>query len=273
MTVKELGKVAPRPSPDRPAQLSAPVARIELDRFCVACGYNLRTLTVHRDAHTQIAVVRCPECGRFQSANETSMALHPWLDRFVSVLLATWMLTLMAAFVMLGMADGAISYGTLDELTIHGGYETRQSGNTTTYTWRGSFGPLEVRPEPPEYKLFLASILTCSFLTAFVCGALAVVVFPHWRRIAYAALVVSIPVLAGVCVAVVWSYEAPHLFNWGLRYMMGHLGAQVLGGMIGVAFGRPLARGMVCILLPSSVRPRLSFLWLADNKPFPKPQR
>jgi len=46
---------------------------------------------------------------------------------------------------------------------------------------------------------------------------------------------------------------------------------QAFGGVAGVFLGRPLARLTVRIVLPPGVRPRLAYLWLADNKPFPRP--
>ena len=57
---------------EHPGTRAAPVACIDLDRFCEGCAYNLRTLPVYRDERTGIPVVRCPECGRFQSANDAS---------------------------------------------------------------------------------------------------------------------------------------------------------------------------------------------------------
>ena len=81
----------------------------------------------------------------------------------------------------------------------------------------------------------------------------------------------AVPIVAGVLVAITWRYEAPHLLDWGLLYVMVHMGVQVLGGLLGVIFGRPLARLTVRIFLPTGVRPSLAFLWLADNKPFPRP--
>ncbi len=84
-----------------------------------------------------------------------------------------------------------------------------------------------------------------------------------------AAVVLALPIVAGVVVAVAWHYEAPHLLEWGLRHLTAHACLQLLGGTVGVVFGRPFARLTVRILLPPGVRPRLAYLWLADRKPFP----
>ncbi|MHC4695185.1 MAG: hypothetical protein ACYTFA_00415 [Planctomycetota bacterium] len=251
-----------------PHEPAPPIARIDLDRFCEGCAYNLRTLPVYRDDRTGIPVVRCPECGRFQSANDASTAVRPWLNRVTSILLVGWILAIIAMFAHLCLVEGAMSYATLDELTSPAGGTIQRIGTTTTRIWSG-YGPLEVNEDHPESKLFVNFMLTCSFAIGFVSGMLAVVVLPHWRRPAYAALVLVMPVLAGAVVATVWYHEAPHLFDWGLQHVASQSGMQLLGGLAGIIFGRPLARLGVHIFLPPGVRPRLAYLWLADNKPFP----
>ena len=255
---------------ESPEASAAPCACVELDRFCEGCAYNLRTLPVCCDEYTGIPVVRCPECGRFQPANDTSTAIRPWLHRLTSLLLAIWMLTLVTGLVCLGMAEGAMTYANLDELTVRAGSRIERVNNITIRTWSGS-GPLEVQTDYPYRKLFIATMLITSSLIAFAGGALAVVVVPHWHRGAYFGLMLAVPVVVGMLVAIIWRYEAPHLLDWGLLHVMAHTGVQVLGGLLGVIFGRPLARLTVRIFLPSGVRPSLAFLWLADNKPFPRP--
>jgi hypothetical protein len=248
-----------------------PVACVDLDRYCEGCGYNLRTLPVVRDENMGIPVVQCTECGGYQPANDASTALRPWLNRATSVLLVAWILGIVAVFIFAGIGEGAISYATLDELTVHGGYERQQVGNTTTITWLRGLGPLEVQADFPFHKSFIAAVLACSLAIAFACGMFAVVVLPHWPRAAYAALVLTIPLVAGALVAIGWSQNAPHLFNWTLTYLVAHVGVQLAGGVVGIAGGRPLARLAVRIFLPPGVRPRLAYLWLVDEKPFPRP--
>ena len=193
------------------------------------------------------------------------------LHRVTSVMLVVWMLTIIAAFLHLALAEGALSYAMLDELTIHGGYQTRRTNNVTAYTWSGGYGALEVNEDYRDYELFVTTILSVSLLVAFGIGLFAVVVVPHWRRRAYAGLVLAMPVVAGALVALIWSKQAPHLFDWGLPYIAAHTGVQMLGGLAGIMFGRPLARMAVRIFLPPGVRPKLAFLWLADKKALPTP--
>ena len=253
-----------------PSFHETPVASFELDRFCTECGYNVRTLPIARDERTGIFVVRCTECGRYQPANDGSTALRPWTQRATGVLLGGWMLLMVVAVFNLGLGEGAISYTTLDELTIPSGYVARKSApNATTFTWSGSRGPLQIQPEFEHRDAFIATMLGLSALTAFALGTFCMVMFPHWPRGAAISLVVIIPLLAGAIVAMAWNQEAPHLFGWGAIHIAGHLSAQLGGGVLGVFFGRPAARLAVRIGLPPSVRPRLSYLWLTDGKPAP----
>lgn len=248
---------------------AAPVAVIDLDRFCNHCGYNLRTLPVYRDDRTGIPVVRCTECGRYQAANDGATAVRPWLNRLTGLILWCWILAVLGGLFVIACGEGGISYATLDELTEHGGYTTQQVGATTIRTWT-RIGPLQIDTDYEDYRLFITTILVTSFALAFASGLYLVVVFPHWPRLAYVGVVLALPLAVGLIIGVSWSQQAPHLFAWGVPYIIAHAAVQLLGGFVGVRFGRPTARMTVRLVLPSSLRPRLAYLWLADNKPFPK---
>jgi hypothetical protein len=249
---------------------TAPVACVELDRFCEECGYNLRTLAIHRDQRTGVAMVRCPECGRYHPANDAATPMKPWMLRVTSVMLLGWILTLVWMYFMLGAAEVGLSMGMLDELTHSGTYRTIQTvGGTRTITMTRGYGPIQLRPRTGEDNLFIGFMYTMSLVVAFATGMLAVVTFPHWRRIACIGVVTALPLIAGTIVAVAWRYHGQELWFWGMQHVVAHAGTQLLGGLIGVMLGRPFARAAVNILLPPSVRPRLAYLWLADKKPFP----
>ena len=246
-----------------------PIACIELDRFCEECGYNLRTLPVYREVRTGIPIVRCPECGQYQSANDTATALRPWAHRLTSLLIGVWVLTMISAFVWVGVGEAAISYATLDEMTNRAGTQIQRIGGMTIRTGRGT-GPLEVWTDMPDHDLFITLVLVGSVAMAFLVGLLAAVLCPHWRRIAGVGLMLAMPLVAGGIIAMAWHNEAPHLFGWGMSYITAHAGVQVFGGLLGIILGRPVTRLIVRIFLPPSVRPRLAYLWLADGMALPK---
>ncbi len=270
--MRDSGEVDVTPRPNHVTICDVPVACVELDRYCEDCGYNLRTLTVTRDERTGIPIVRCTECGRYQPANNTSTALKPLQQRISMVLLFSWMMAIVGLFVLLGSGEGAISYGTLEELTVREGYEFRQISPTTKIVTNFGRGPLQVQADYQYYGSFVTLILFGSFATAFAGGVFAVVVLPHWSRGPHIGLALAIPLIAGAIAAIAWWADAPHLLGWGLQYLGAHAVVQLVGGFLGVTFGRALARTAVSILLPPSIRPWLAYLWIADNKPVPGPR-
>ena len=122
----------------------------------------------------------------------------------------------------------------------------------------------------PDFKKFIAAILAASGSVAFVVGLLTVVVMAHWRKIAYYAVALAVPVLIACIATMLWHAEAPHLLGWSLTYIAAHAVANMLGASLGMTFGRPIARLAVRIFVPPSLRPRLAFLWIADGKALPQ---
>jgi hypothetical protein len=112
----------------------------------------------------------------------------------------------------------------------------------------------------------VALVIATSFAVTFVAALAMLVVFHHWRRWVYVLIVLAGPLALAVIVAMVWRDEAPHLLSWGLAYIAYHVLAQVAGGLTGVAFGRPTARGLVRAFVPLSWRAPLAYLWLVDGK-------
>ena len=55
-------------------------------------------------------------------------------------------------------------------------------------------------------------------------------------------------------------------FHGSMDYMAAHTLLCMLGGMLGVIFGRPMARLIASICLPARVRSLLAYLWLVDGK-------
>ena len=105
----ETTKDTAAPRPTRADASGEAIACMELDRFCEHCAYNLRTLPIFRDERTGIPIVRCTECGKFQSANDTATALRPWAHRLTSMLIGLWVLTMIFAFVWVGVGEAAIA--------------------------------------------------------------------------------------------------------------------------------------------------------------------
>jgi len=247
-----------------------PIAVVELDRFCEGCAYNLRTQAVYRDERTGIPLVRCPECGRHQSANDAATVLRPWLQRVTSLVMGAWILIMIAVLFWLSFAQAAIGYASTEEMTTRSRTQIQQvAGGTTRTVYRR--GPREVWTDMPHRGWFIALVLTASGAVAFVSGLLIRVLMPHWRRTACVVVLVAIPSLIWIMAVLIWRDEEPHLLRWGMAHLSTHAAAQVLGGLTAVALGRPFARLLVRIFIPPTLRPRLAYLWMVDGKAFPKP--
>ena len=281
------------PSPDRTFRFENldPIAYVETDRYCAGCGYNLRTQAIRREPRTRVLLARCPECGCYQPAGDATTAARLWLRRLAPLLLLGWIAVVLGGVIGLFSALGGISYGTLDELTTWrrtaapstqpatlpglpllttqpGGPVTVTVGgriSRITYTGQGKY-VRQVRADDPLDALFMSLIIAASFAVAFVAALAMLVIFHHWSRWVYVLIVLTGPLAVAVVVAMIWRDEAPHLFSWGLGYIGYHVLAQVVGGLTGVAFGRPTARGLVRAFVPPSWRAPLAYLWLVDGR-------
>lgn len=241
------------------------VSRVEVDRFCDNCGYNLLTQTVRRDPRTQILITRCPECGRIHPAAQVTTVASVWLRRLAMLGLGTWMLFLANVFFWACVSQIAITYFTLDELTTHvpkPGTPLPVGGNynPNTQYW------LQPRHNYRDIEILYAVSAGVSSGLGFVLAWGATVLFPHWRRQAYTVSALAWPVLCGMLVVLIWRTEAPHLLRWGMPYIGGHYLLCCLGGVVAIMIGRPLARLIVRICLPSRARALLAYLWLVDGK-------
>ena len=281
------------PSTDRTFRFEDldPIAYVETDRYCAGCGYNLRTQAIRREPRTRVLLARCPECGCYQPAGDATTAARLWLRRLAPLFLLGWVAVVLGSAFGLLCALGGISYGTLEELTtwrrpaapvtqpatLPGlSWVTTQPGGPVTLTISGGTRSItlpsqskyvrQVRADDPLDALFVTLVIAASFAVAFVAALATLVVFHHWSRWVYVLAILAGPLAVAVIVAMVWRDEAPHLFSWGLGYIGYHVLAQVVGGLTGVAFGRPTARGLVRAFVPPSWRAPLAYLWLVDGK-------
>jgi hypothetical protein len=106
-------------SPDADNRSEAPQGDRRLstlvgDRICTRCGYNLTGQPVVREAHYEMLIVRCPECGTVASLQEYPV-LGRWAGRWAALLAALWVVVVLGLL----LASGGILMG-IGERIAHG---------------------------------------------------------------------------------------------------------------------------------------------------------
>lgn len=233
------------------------VAHVQGDRLCAGCGRNLVGEPIRQDPRTQALVCQCPQCGRVEPMVQISAHAQLWLYRFASVVLALWVTVIAAGFIGLAFLDAAIPAYALEKLTTHGG----PGGTLIVHNRYLHYGD--------EYML-LTSYLGAASLGLGLAGAVtAVLLLPHWPKWGVLLLVSLSPIGAAAGMAVFWRHETSSLFGWGLRFILGYMAVQLVGGLAGALIGRPLARLLARLVLPPRWRTVVGFLWTADGKSIP----
>lgn len=233
------------------------VAHVQGDRLCTGCGRNLVGEPVRQDPVTQALVCQCPQCGRVEPMIQISVHAQLWLYRYASIVLAMWVTLIVAGFAGLTLLQAAVPAYALEKLTTHGG----PGGSLVIHARYLHYGD--------EFFLLTAYLGAASLGLGLAGSITALLIFPHWPRWAVVLLVSVTPLCAGAAICVFWRHEAPHLFTWGLRFILGYMGVQLAGGLAGALVGRPLVRLLARLVLPARWRTFVAYLWVLDGKPVP----
>ena len=233
---------------DRPV-----VARVETDRFCERCGYNLRSASVRQDPRTDLLLCRCPECGKFHAANDAATAGRLWLRRMTTALLWRWILLIIVGAAALLFSQ----FATLGMFLVYL-VETRHMASRHPQRYQEAWWTANA--------IVLALCVLWGSLGGFLCAAF----LPHWRRWSLACGIVCWPLAVAFCLKLLLNYNPPPLMGT-MQYVMVYTWISIAAGLPMVWLGRPMARGLIVILLPRRLRPAMGYLWLADGKPPPKP--
>ena len=253
------------------------IARIETDRCCDGCGYNLHMQGVFRDPGTQLLVCRCPECGRIHAVADAVTAGQAWLRRLGTVLLLFWILFALGVVAGFIVLHGVVTVGTLDELTHYApatpsgappSQLTLPDGRLVTYQVAGTW-QRQVRSHFKYRTAFIALLLSLAACLGFCMVGWIAVTMHHWRRWGYLIPALVVPLGVGGFVWWAWSQTAPELSEWAIPYVVGLTLANLVGGVAAVYFGRSVARWLVTLVLSPRARQALAFLWTADGHPPP----
>ncbi len=266
VTSEDVGSVTAPPLPvgESSGHCGDPiVAYVEVDRYCPKCAYNLRTQPVRRDGPTELLVARCPECGSFDAVANARTATKPWLSRLAMLGLLIWVLILLSSIFGLSLGQGAVTLATIE------GFTTWQLVQVPS--------PMAGGTRPSHERVIKADYLTRkykriiglagfgSFALAFLLVAMLVVACHHWPRAVFACFAVIQTFVVSAFVWEIWKYDQPSLFGWAQKYIIGFAIVRLIGALLAVWAGRPLARLTIRIFLPPRIRSTLAFLWLADG--------
>jgi hypothetical protein len=284
-------------SPAAPSE-NAPrrIGTLEGDRLCARCGYNLTGQPIFREAHYELLIARCPECGAVASLQEYPL-LGRWAGRWAAVAAALWFLFILA----IAMATAGTYMGlaaATGEQASHGfgeyvqqrfladmGKDMSQGYDYQEFmTWRDRqhFDLLLV-----DAGGFLRAMDRRALwlwiplgLLALVGGVVWAVILVARRRRGMLICALAIMVLTGaLCVFPVaeWLNDERYGYYPGW-FGRSRIAPQVLGLSLvftfavfvaGMMIGRPIVRLMIRTLLPPRLRSALAILWICDDLPPP----
>ncbi len=279
------------------------VAMLEVDVFCVECGYNLHSQPVRRDENLGIFVCRCPECGRFHPAGTGITAISPWLRRLATILLIFWILIILTAIFFICMGLGAITVAhvetfsyrklmTLDgreaewkQVQMPGGgmnYQVVAKGTTrpTINNWKMAYtldppadddtSPFGYRNRQRDTHVERIMIPLGGAALGLVTGGLMVVFLWHWkkRRYLYAALL-PFAVATFMIVVFIVNEEFDPIRRWTIRIALSYALWEAIWMWLGTLIGRPVVRTMLRMFIPPKPRQHFACLWQADGKRMP----
>lgn len=273
---------APVVAPDE-YRIWGQVAVIENDRYCLACGYNLRTQSVRRQPATDLLVARCPECAKFTAVSEPSASLRPWARRLISVAVFVWLGFLL---VIAGWAIGgsvAMNIISLEERMDYSrvavvmpasppalaqamqaaGAQAVQLGGGSTMTYSYS---RQIAEPTREYWAIKFGMIGLAMLIAFVAAMIVLVALPHWPRLVYLAAFCLAPIIPAAIAWLIWREDKPDFIDWGTVEIAHTWLGQVLAGLAAGLLGRRPVRLLALIFLPSRLRAALAYLWIVDGK-------
>jgi prepilin signal peptidase PulO-like enzyme (type II secretory pathway) len=268
-------------------------AQIEVDTFCVECGYNLHGQPVTRDERLGIFVCRCPECGRFHPAGTGTTATSTWMSRLGTALLVLWVLFVLHAIFWICMGLGAVQVVHLEtfsysKMVANDGRDVEWGQVTNAAGTPGGWGAIyaDTKQPAPNWKMIrtftrpenypkwgweeIALYVFFGAAIGFTTGVLLVVFFWHWRRKRYP-LVMILPFAIAAVVATVSYYAEEYgpLFGWAVSRLLMYAALEAAFISLGILVGRPIMRGLLRTFIPPRPRQHFAFLWRADGKTMP----
>ncbi len=242
------------------AEGSRVIGRVETDFFCAGCQYNLHGLDVWRDSRLEIAVVRCPECGKFHAAGVVTGAGRVWLSRLGTFLVSLWVLAILVGIAAAGVAMMIVDTGQMEAFAS---YDYWGRG-PRVITLRSPLGP----DDWWEQLLLQYFFYGLSGMAGSLLGAGGAICLSHLKR-GWLLLLALVPVLAMATVYVLMAGErgmyARDYGVWVTVQLLVELLIQCVGIIAGITFGRKFARSILRAALSRKLLQYVHVLWYADG--------
>lgn len=297
-------------APAQPGSETVRIAQLTGDRACIKCHFNLSGQTIVREPHYGLLIVRCPECGSACPVQEYPV-LGRWAGRLGALLAAGYFCFLLAFALACAGATAGISYAVTELLssplqqfaydrTIQ--HEQSKMASVGPPTQPQFYGNQAIDMEwweglPPSKLIVDAGgwfggaidwrqlwIWVYIALVGLPLGVVWAVAMPgaRWRRFVLVTLLIMLLATLFITLARFGPGSAGRFMGaWYVRELILSevfwqlvwpsllaSGVVLLAGML---LGRPIARGLVRLLLPPRLWAPFSFLWIADNRPLPRP--
>lgn len=274
------------------------VSTLLADRPCSKCLFNLIGQSVVRERQYGLLIVRCPECGTVASLQEYPL-LGRWANRWAAVAAAAWILLAVAvtfglAGVMFGFTLGTMETTSVPlQRVIASAYEEHQKAQGVPVNQVSGWWNIDQNWWDAQDRSALiekaggwgGAVQWWGFLIWAIGAAILFPLASVWavaaaHRRGWRLLLTYLPML--LIAAVFFSMTSISGNRWlGASELATRMlwpvtlpicaAVAVLPLIAGAFLGRPLARLLVRLWLPPRLRVPLSFLWICDGKPPPKP--
>ncbi len=237
-------------------------ASLEVDRFCLGCGYNLFGQQVRQDPASRLLFVCCPECGRYAAADDGATAGRVWLGRVGTLLLLGLIVAHLLVIAGLALAQ-------LINLVV-------VFNTTIDYVYSAGMRGYQVADWTAETVLAACLCSTASIVMGFAHAALLPAAVPHWRPAAWL-LPVAVWAIGSLLVMllILWADDVTgqrYGDAWSTIWL--RLGVQTLlaigAAAVAAGLGRRTARLLVTWFVPPRLWPVLAYLWRFDDREPPK---
>ena len=280
--------------------------QIRADRACIGCGFNLYGQSVIKEEHYGLAITRCPECGEVAALQSYPTMSH-WVNRFRALLAGVWVVALLFAFFLQSMFIGAYANGVGqsagDQLAREIGKAyynwAEDNGQTTSIaSWGGTpesyyqwvnipsdWADEHLDEVVSEFGGIWSNFDRSSVIFVIPASIAAFLMGVFWSIVLLGAdrkRAAIVPITACLLVMAILLIDFSSPFNSPqaseiAKEMYVHVLApiaviiQLPALLLGVFFGRKIARRIVMLTLPTRGRVPLSLLWTRDGLELPRP--